>query len=113
MRHEIKKVAKMMDELTTFCLEHGAHDVKLHIRNEADKEVITVDAWPIEDMEATTERMQDLLSYPRECEMEEYYWELAGETEHVDELGLVGNMIDEAHIEYDDTHIHVELTRKK
>lgn len=113
MRHEIKKVAKMIDELTTFCLEHGAQDLKLHIQNKANEEIITVEASPIDHMEATVERMQDLLSYPRECEMEEYYWELAGETERVDELGLVGNMIDEARIAYDEEKIYLELMRKK
>ncbi|MGL4738811.1 MAG: hypothetical protein ACRCW2_15260 [Cellulosilyticaceae bacterium] len=114
MRHEIKKVARMTDELTSFFLEHGAQDVKIHIQNQPRKEVIIVEAEPIRDMEATIERMRAHLSYPRECEMEEYYWELAGgDVEGEDELGLVGNMIDDARIEYDEAHIRVELMRKK
>lgn len=113
MRHEIKKVAKMMDELTTFCLEHGAEDLNIRIQNQSDHEVIIVDASPITNMQETVDRMRELLSYPREFEVEEYYWELAGETDGVDELGLVGNMIDEATIDYDDKTIHIELMRRK
>lgn len=114
MRHEIKKIAKMTDELTSFFLEHGADEVKIHIKNKPHKEVIVVEAEPIQEIEATIERMRDLLSYPRECEMEEYYWGLAGgDVEGDDELGLVGNMIDDARIEYDDTRIRIELIRKK
>lgn len=114
MRHEIKKVARMTDELTSFFLGHGAQDVKIHIQNRPTEEVIIVEAAPIQDMEGTITRMRDLLSYPRECEMEEYYWELAGgDVEGDDELGVVGNMIDDARIEYDEEHIRLELIRKK
>lgn len=45
--------------------------------------------------------------------MEEYYWELAGETDSSEELGLVGTMIDEATIGYDEEKVVIELIRNK
>lgn len=113
MRHEVKKISKMVDELTTFFLEHQAKSLDIKIDNLVDREVITVEAVALDDMALCIKRLQRFLSYPRELEMEEYYWELAGETDSSEELGLVGTMIDEANIGYDEEKIQLELIRKK
>lgn len=113
MRHEVKKISKMVDELTTFFLEHEAKSLKVHVENFIDKEVIIVEAVALDDIKLCVKRLNRFLSYPRECEMEEYYWELAGETEHSEELGLVGIMIDEANIGYEEDKILLELIRNK
>lgn len=113
MRHEMKKLSKMVDELTTFCLEHQADDVQIQIKNLPDREVIIVKAYRMKDIDAAVNALTGFLSYPREHEMEEYYWELTGEADHREELGLVGCMIDEARIDYDSEKIYIELVRKK
>ncbi|MEF9959417.1 MAG: hypothetical protein RR448_03030 [Niameybacter sp.] len=113
MRHEVKKISKMVDELTTFFLEHQARSLDIKVDNLVDREVITVEAIALDDLKLCVKKLQSFLSYPRECEMEEYYWELAGETESSEELGLVGTMIDEANIGYDDEKIQLELIRRK
>lgn len=109
----MKKISKMVDELTTFFLEHQAKSLDIKIDNLVDREVITVEAVALDDMALCIKRLQRFLSYPRELEMEEYYWELAGETDSSEELGLVGTMIDEANIGYDEEKIQLELIRKK
>jgi len=43
--------------------------------------------------------------------MEEYYWQLAGESDCDDELTLVGAMIDEAKIEMKDGNLTMKLIR--
>ncbi|MGL5378590.1 hypothetical protein [Clostridium sp.] len=113
MRHEIRKISKMIDELTTFCLENHADDVQINIKNLDDKEVISVTAYHIKDIKSATAKIRDFLSYPREREMEEYYWELAGEADRGEELGLVGSMIDEARIDYNEEQLYIELIRNK
>ena len=113
MRHEVKKISKMVDELTTFFLEHEAKSLNIKIENLLDKEVIIVEAVDLDDIALCVKRLNRFLSYPRECEMEEYYWELAGETDSSEELGLVGTMIDEANIGYEDNKILLELIRHK
>lgn len=113
MRHEIKKIAKMIDELTTFCLEHRADDIQISIKNLPDKEIIAVTAYHINDIDEVVNNLRDFLSYPREREVEEYYWELAGEADSCTELGLVGSMIDEARIDYNQEQLYIELIRDK
>lgn len=113
MRHEVKKISKMVDELTTFFLEHEAKRLNIKIDNLEDKEVITVEAVALDNLDLCVENLQCFLSYPRECEMEEYYWGLAGETETSEELALVGTMTDEANIGYEDDKILLELIRHK
>ncbi|MDA3732327.1 hypothetical protein PBV87_12600 [Niameybacter massiliensis] len=113
MRHEVKKISKMVDELTTFFLEHQAQSLEIKINNLVDREIIMVEAIALDDIALCVKRLQRFLSYPREREMEEYYWELAGETDSSEELGLVGTMIDEANIGYDEEKIQLELIRRK
>lgn len=113
MRHEVKKISKMIDELTTFFLEHEAQGLTLNIEVEGDMEVINVTAKNIPDNEVCVERLNRFLSYPRELEMEEYYWKLAGDGDTSKELGLVGMMIDEANVSYDEETISLKLLRKK
>ena len=113
MRHEVKKIAKMIDEITTFFLEHHAKSLDIKITNLSDREIIRVEAVELDDVAVCVEDLQRCLSYPRECEMEEYYWELAGETEGSEELSLVGTMIDEATVGYEKDRVVLELMRKK
>ena len=113
MRHEIKKIAKMVDELTTFFMGHHPKSLNIKIQDLPDKEIIKVEAEKLDHQEECISDLKQFLSYPRECEMEEYYWELAGETDSSEELGLVGTMIDEATIGYDEEKVVVELIRNK
>jgi len=111
MRHEIKKIAKMADELITFYMAYHPKDIKIDIKNEEGRTRILVDAYHLENKEEVIEKLEDFLSSPREHEFEEYYWELAGESEHSAELYLVGTMVDEGSIRYDEEKISVELIR--
>lgn len=113
MRHEYKKVARIVDELTTFFLEKGAKDINLDIKVLEGKEIITIKAYPVEQIERVIEDLQKMLSYPRESELEEYYWELAGECDYSSELAIIGGMIDTASIDYDDDSICLELVRRR
>ncbi|MGL4800002.1 MAG: hypothetical protein ACRCWY_11510 [Cellulosilyticaceae bacterium] len=116
MRHEYKKVSRIVDELTTFFLEHRAKEISLNIEMKDDHEVITIKACPIDHMKKVIDNLQRMLSNPRESEMEEYFWELAGECDYSSEsceLSLVGSMIDSASIDYDDEQICLELIRRR
>lgn len=113
MRHETRKIAKIIDELTTFCLEHGAEQIGITIKNEEDRTCILLEVSHLNNIEKTILRLKEVLSYPCERELEEYYWELAGESDSSEELSLVGTMIDEVTIDYDEEMIKLELIRLK
>jgi hypothetical protein len=111
MRHEIKKIAKIANELTTFCMLYQAKDVKIQIKREEGKTRILVKAYELEKREEAIAKLEGCLGSPRETEFEEYYWELAGESEHSEELYLVGTMVDEGNIRYDEEVVCMELIR--
>lgn len=113
MRHEHRKVSRIADELITFFLEHHAKEIKLNVKDLQDREVITIKASPVDHLNEVIEDLEKVLSYPRESEMEEYFWELAGECDYSSELALVGSMIDRANIDYEEDYICLELIRKK
>lgn len=113
MRHEIKKISRMADELATFFLEQHAQDISIQIKNTQNQAIIYVKAKPIEDMHAMIELLNDSLSTPRQSEMEEYYWELAGDSDYSNELCIVGSMTDIAKIDFDEHEIRLEIIRNK
>jgi hypothetical protein len=57
--------------------------------------------------------MRESLSIQRQHELEEYYWQLAGESDCDDELTLIGAMIDEATLELVDGNLHITLIRNR
>ncbi len=115
MRHEEKKISKMSDEITTFFLEHNATDISIHIRYLETESILTIKAKPILEVDSIVQLLQQALSTPRQNEIEEYYWELAGESDESNELCIVGGMADVASIDYDEQNqeIEIELVRYK
>ncbi|OON99213.1 MAG: hypothetical protein ATN35_00195 [Epulopiscium sp. Nele67-Bin004] len=111
MKRNIKKVSKIVNELTMFLLEHQSTNIKVGVRNFDDKVVITAVAEDIEKMDIAVTNLKKSLSYPRTREIEEYCWELTGESETESGLAIVGSMVDEATIDYDETQLYVQLTR--
>ncbi|ONI38439.1 hypothetical protein AN640_02540 [Candidatus Epulonipiscium fishelsonii] len=114
MRHEIKKIAKITDELTTFFLEYNAKIVEIKLEETGENKIISVLAKQIDNVDEVIKEIKEHLSYERAIEMEEYYWELTGESECHDGLSLVGVMVDEASLDYsiEDSFVYVELIRK-
>lgn len=115
MRHEEKKISKMSDEIMTFFLEHGANDITMQVRYLETESILKIKAKPIINVEPIVNMLQESLSTPRQNEMEEYYWELAGESDASNELCIVGGMADVASIDYDEImhEIEIELIRYK
>lgn len=111
MRHEVKKISRIVDELTTMLLKDDTNEVDFKIKMNAHQTVITIVDYHSRCDEAKLERLREALSIERQHELEEYYWQLAGESDCDDELTLVGAMIDEAKIEMKDGNLTMELIR--
>lgn len=111
MRHEIKRICKIVDELTTLLLKNRTGEVDFKIITQADKAIIKIVSYntPFED--SYIDHLRYTLNRQRQMEMEEYYWQLAGETDEDDEITLVGAMIDSAQVEKRDGHLYIELLR--
>ena len=113
MKHEIKKISKILDELVTFCFKHGTNNMNISVENGETFFKIKIHTDNIDCDNKRVKLLKDLLNMPRQTEIEEYYWELAGENDHDTELSLVGMMVDEAEVEFQDTALTITLYRNK
>ncbi|MTI49734.1 MAG: hypothetical protein FH761_18030 [Firmicutes bacterium] len=113
MKHEVKKISKIIDELVTFCLLHGTNSMNISIENSEEYFKISISGDSIDCKDKRVKKLKQLLSGPRQTEIEEYYWELAGENDRDTELCLVGAMIDKAEVNYDEKDLSITLYRYK
>ncbi len=113
MRHEIKKITKIVDEVITFCMcAFGATNTEVSIERAPGEyrvrflfQGVSINTAELSDLEKT-------MAVGRNPELEDYYWQLAGETESSNELELIAMMSDSATVEYHDGILNIALTRK-
>ncbi|QGU96597.1 hypothetical protein GOM49_17225 [Clostridium bovifaecis] len=113
MRHEVKKVSKIVDELIEFCFLHSTEKVNVTVENKKDRFEIIAHSDNVNCSDEKVERLKELLSVQRQNEIEEYYWQLAGEDEHNGEFSLVGMMVDEAEVKFTCPSLTIKLVRYK
>ncbi len=113
MRHEIKKICRIVDELTTMFLCHDTDEVDFKIITQPDCAIIKIVDYNTRYDDEDISHLRTLLNCQRQNEIEEYYWQLAGETDEDDELTLIGAMIDSAVVEKRDGNLYLDLIRKK
>jgi len=111
MRHEIKKICKIVDELTTIFLSDDTDEVDFKIITGSDKTIIKIVDYHTNYSDAFIDHFRKVLNSQRQSEIEEYYWQLAGETDDDNELTLIGAMVDTATVEKRDGNLYVEIVR--
>ncbi len=111
MRHEIKKVCRIVDELTTLLLSKDTNEVDFKIVTQPDRSIINIVDYNTRFEDAYIDHLRLTLNRQRQTEIEEYYWQLTGETDSDDEITLVGAMIDTATIEKRDGNLYIQLIR--
>jgi len=112
MRHEMKKIGRIIDELTTLFLNEDTNEIDLKILTNKAETIITLKDYQTRYKPDEIKRLESLLNQQRQREIEEYYWQLAGETDEGDELVLVSAMIDEAKLELEDGNLIMTLIRR-
>lgn len=113
MKHEVKKVSKIVDELIEFCFLHATEKVSVTVENKEDRFEILAHSDNVNCSNEKVERLKELLNVQRQNEIEEYYWQLAGEDEHNGEFSLVGMMVDEAEVKFTCPSLTIKLVRYK
>lgn len=111
MKNEVKKITKLIDEVTSLLMRNGSNDINVHIKRDADLSTITIidynSGYPNDEIAS----LNDVLNIQRQCEVEEFYWELMGDDSHEDELFLVGSMVDKATVNKIDKDLHIVMHR--
>ncbi|SHH52647.1 hypothetical protein [Clostridium grantii] len=113
MRHEVQKISKIVDEIINFCFLNSSKKVNISIENTDDAFIIITESDQINHSTKKIDQIKELLNVQRQTEMEEYYWQLAGEDIKGGELNLVGMMVDEVDIEFKPPSLKIKLVRYK
>ncbi|SNS42391.1 hypothetical protein SAMN05446037_1009180 [Anaerovirgula multivorans] len=113
MTHDKMKAIKIVDELMSFYLKIGIVDIhidfnygekqtEVHLRGECHNP-------PIKKLE----KLETVLNTPRQPELEEYYWELVGNSDYYQEITLLGALVDSGEVDYSDHQLKVKVIRKR
>lgn len=114
MKHNKKRVSRITDELTTYLFSMGAKDITIHIKEDEKQFMIKIKSDFVKFSDKEVKTLIQRLNIERQIEMEEYYWELAGESGIDPQLTLVGMMTDEGKVKFLDDHtIEITLYRYK
>ena len=96
MQNEVKKITRLVDEVTSLLMRSGSNDINVRIKRDSELSTITIidynSAYPDDEISS----LNDVLNIQRQCEVEEFYWELMGDDSHEDELFLAGSLVDKA-----------------
>jgi len=113
MKHEKKKIIKIVDEIMFFLFANGSTEITTKVTEEKERHVIYI--WGNFDKKNKDnfDKLIKLLSCPRQRDMEEYYWELTGDSDQFTELTLVGMMTDEVQVDMQEDSIELILYRNK
>ncbi|MBN2795179.1 MAG: hypothetical protein JXR88_07220 [Clostridia bacterium] len=111
MRHEVKKICRIVDELTTLLLKEDTNEVDFKIKREKDRTVISIVDYRTTYTAEDVQEFSACFDVQRQHEVEEYYWQLVGESDGDAELTVIGTMIDEASVTLKDGNMYIELVR--
>lgn len=90
--HSLKKDCKIISEITLYLMLQGHNDINLEISN--SQEQITIKFTTYRCNDELIEKIKQEVNVERELEVEEYGWELMGESDAQSGLNLVGRLVD-------------------
>ena len=111
MQESLKSI-KLISELTGFILKAGGKEVDINFKDEENKIKIMVKS-KIKNLQDEDLEALKALNTERQSEVEDYYWELAGENDNYQELTLVGMIIDKAEYYYENEILKIIVYRHK
>lgn len=113
MKHSGQRNSRIAEELILLSYKYGAKNINLNIKNKEHTTIITLEAEEINIDKSNFKTIIDLLNIPRCSEMEEYYWNLTGESDIDCELSLIGSMTDYVNITLENNILKIKLYRNK
>jgi len=113
MIESIKKITKIVDEITTYFMIHNSKEIDVKIVDSEEHTLIVFNVKNIDIIREEIDALEYSLSIPRQSDVEEYYWQLNGSGETEIELDVIGMMIDTYTLKLNDNNLTLELYRKK
>lgn len=114
MLHNRKKLAKIVEELSTFFFSIESKNIKSSINIADSVGTITFEADYAPKYAYKFETMSRLLNAPKDETMEDEYWQLtgSGEPEETSQLLLIGVMIDNIDIDIESSSVRIIIKKK-
>lgn len=112
MRHNGKKVVKIVEELTMYFISVEADNIESSLKREENQYVIRFHSTYNPEFRNNLDSLEKYLNQPRNEAMEDIYWELAGSGDpgEASQLLLVGMMIDRADVIIHEEENRIEVT---
>lgn len=111
MKLKLEKKLKIVNELITCFHKLGGDKVTLDLDFDGNNTSFIIKGKITNLSEIEVEGLSQLLNTPRQHEVEQYYWNLNGESELDCELSLVGMMVDEAELTYNNDILTIKIKR--
>ena len=112
MNFKIEKDLKIVNELMAYCYHFKTKDINVNVKTIENKSVIELKAIIFDFPQIAFEKLLSSLTIPRQREVEQYYWQIGGESEFDSELTLVGMMTDKADVNYNNDILSINLERE-
>ncbi len=109
MDHEFKKAGKIIDEIVTHLLRKGHRELNVDLKLNNNESIFTIKLERVDD--DLLKLLDETLNQERDLSIEEYGWELMGESDFSSELNLVGMCLDEFRILKNDDYTEFMLIR--
>jgi len=114
MKNEVKKVSKLIDEITTyFMYVFDCPRFDVHVERTDTAYLVDLTFYEVSIEDAVLDDLRSKLVVRRHPELEEYYWQLTGETQDSNELVLVSMMSDAIGLEYENGVARLRLRRDR
>lgn len=113
MKFKLEKKLKIVNELITCFHKLGNTDIHLDLSCDSNNTYFTISGEIFNLTNNDIDSLNKILNTPRQHEVEQYYWNLNGESELDCELSLVGMMVDKADISYLDNILTIKIMRSE
>ena len=110
MKFKKEKLIKLMNELINFCTDIGMNDLDINFKCLTGE--ITVSGYAENPPMKKLRDLEKILNVPRQEELEEYYWILIGDGHGMQELEMVGTLVDNGSITYEDKILTIYICRR-
>lgn len=109
--HEYKKLSKIIDEMSLYLFRkgHTSFEMKVEINKNEQTTIIFITS---ELEEEYIEKLNKYIGLKREREVEEYGWELLGESDLASDLEMLGLLVDKIEIVNENGKSVISLFRK-
>ena len=113
MKFKMEKNLKIVNELITYFNKLGNSIVHIDLSSDNENSYFNIYGEIKNFSDQELQSLIKILNTPRQHEVEQYYWNLGGESEYDSELSLVGMMINTAKVSYENNILKISLIREE